>query len=192
MDRFEMLAAVGDLKQFENQIISKEDLIKWRNEHYSLYNNTDFGEEEFENSLFVKCYIKFNEIYNFLENNTVAKVALDKYNLLPENNELSLLKWLIEYEWLYYVLILLPGDTIEAIGFETGVQHIVKEFNISISVQILKEALDFYELYEPIYKDKFFQYLTITKMEYLALDVFSDEYETNSSLKYHLEKRKII
>lgn len=191
METFEMLIAVDELKKFENQVISVEDIIAWRINYVDLFNTFDWDESNVKEHLFHNYFLQVNTIYDFLIHNECAIDAIEAYKDL-DNEEIALLKWLVEYEWLYYIVINLPGDTIEQEALETGLQPIVKDFNISISIDILKESLDFYHLYQPIYHEMFYKYLTISKEDYFNLDIFGEEYEKFSSLKYNLEQRGII
>lgn len=191
MESLEMLSAIDELKKFENQVISVEDIISWRINYVDLFDKFDWDESNAKENLFHKYFLQINTIYEFLIHNECAIDAIEAYKKL-DNEEISLLKWLVEYEWLYFMLINLPGDTIEQEALETGLQPIVKDLNISISIDILKESLDFYDLYQPIYKDMLFKYLTISKEEYDELIPFDEEQEKFSSLKFNLEQRGII
>lgn len=111
-----MLSAIDELKKIENQVISLEDIIAWRINYVDLFDTFDWDESNAKENLFHKYFLQINTIYDFLIHNECAFDAIEAYKNL-DNEEISLLKWLVEYEWLYFMVINLPGDTIEEEAF---------------------------------------------------------------------------
>lgn len=188
----EAVNAIKELSQFENKIISSEDLKRWKEKYESLYNQLELSILYKNLNKFSSYFYHVKDLCSYLECENEAQTALKEYSNSDINNEMELLVWLVKYESLFKKLILLPGNTIAEEGIEKGKQKLFRDSNIFFSIDIFSNNLSFYEIFDKYYYTKLKEYSTLTVDEQEAMMPFDDNFEELNSLKFHLQKRGII
>jgi hypothetical protein len=141
---------------------------------------------------FYWLYHHINEIYEFLIIEKDAQIAIVEFKSIDLNNEIDLLKWLVKYEHLYYKLIVLHTTIVTEESLQTGNSVLHKDFTAYFKTDILKNCIDLQELLDKHYYEKLNKYNTQSQEEQQNQIPFNDDFEKNSSLKYHLQIRGII
>lgn len=187
------ISAINDIKQFNDCEISKEEIITWIKNYEELYNSLNWTNNFYRNHYsFYWLYYHINEIYKFLIIENEAKTAIDEFKSIDLNNEIDLLKWLVQYEHLYYELILLCANIVTEESLQTGNSVLHKDYTVYFKTNILQNCIDLQELLDKHYYEKLNKYNTLSQEEQENQIPFDDDYKNTSSLKYHLEKRGII
>jgi len=118
--------------------------------------------------------------------------ALQQFKTLNINNELELLKWLVNHENLQYQLILLHPNIVPEEALITGKIKLYNDFNIYFKKELLQNCINLEAIFDNYYYDKLNKYDTTPPEQSANQTPFDDDFEDTSSLKYHLEKRGII
>jgi len=187
------ISAIKELKQFNDAEISKEDIISWVKNYEDLYNTMDFADMFYKNlAPFYECYGHILKIYEFLLIEEEASIALQEFASVNVDDEITVLRWLVKFEHLYYELILLYGNIVPEESLQTGNCVLHKDHTVYFKIDILRNCIDLQELLEKHYYEKLNKYNTLSQEEQENQIPFDDDYERTSSLKYHLQIRGII
>jgi hypothetical protein len=90
--------AYNELFQHENQLIDSSIFIPWLEKHTELGNSTRGLSFRYANFMdFEELYYKLSNLKNYLVTNDIAKEAVEAYHQINEDDENSLLRWLIKY-----------------------------------------------------------------------------------------------
>lgn len=187
------ITAVNELKQYTNTEIPKEEIIAWIKRYEALFDSFRLPPIFYkEHSFFYNCYRKIFDIYEYINLEEEAANAIKEFKETDAANELQLLKWLVKNEPLSRQFILLYGSNLTEESEITGREKLTKNLDVYFKTEILKNGIEFHKLFDQYYYEKLNKYNTFSKEEQEALIPFDDNYDEVSTLKYHLEKRKII
>lgn len=185
--------AINELKRFNNKKISKEQIINWIEENKLLNNSIDWSGMSYKNiDYFHSCYYDIDALSKFIIIEEESLLALQEFKTINTDEELMLLKWLIKFEHLNYEfrilhLFLLPEESIK-----TGRVILHNDFIVFLDTGAFNSFIDLQKIIDKHYREKLNKYNTLTKGVQVNELPFDNDYENNSSLKYHLEKRGII
>lgn len=91
--------AYDELLKYQNTIIDKSIYIPWLNKYKELYNDLLQGSKNYDHiNEFFWLYFRINQIEEFLQTRYFAIEALEKYALIDQNNEASIIQWLDAYD----------------------------------------------------------------------------------------------
>jgi hypothetical protein len=185
--------ALNEIKQFNDREIASDEIIAWVKDYEDLYNSMNWKSIFYKHQYsFYWLYHHINEIYEFLMIEEDAEIAIDEFKSVDLTNEIDLLKWLVKYELLYYKLIVLHTTIVTEESLQTGNSVLHRDFPAYFKTDILKNCIDLQELLDEHYYEKLNKYSTQSEEEQQNQIPFNDDFEKNSSLKYHLQIRGII
>ncbi|OYX83789.1 MAG: hypothetical protein B7Y83_10325 [Flavobacteriales bacterium 32-34-25] len=187
------ISAINELKRFNDTEISKEQIITWVKDYEETYNSIIWVNMFYKDqSPFYNYYQHVRKIYQFIIIEEEASFALEEFSSVNLNEEIQLLKWLVKFEHLQYNLILLHPNIVSEESINSGIINLHQDFKIYFKTEILKNCIGLEELFDKYYYEKLNKYNTLSKEEQENQIPFDDDYEKNSSLKYHLQIRGII
>ena len=192
----ETIEATNKLKQYNNTEITKEQIIKWVDDHEELYNSMNWmtwnNLPYKDQSYFNQVYIDIYKVYEFLFLEDETLLALYEYRTLEIENELPLLQWLAKFEYLFDLLTFLHPDVVSEESMKSGIIILHNDYTTFFKTDLLKNCIELHEIFDTHYYNKLKKYNTLSEKEQENIIPFDDDYEQNSSLKYHLQKRGII
>lgn len=187
------ISAINYLTQFNDAVISKDQIITWVKQYEEFYNSLDWFDLLYKNiSPFHSCFYHIKGIYEIILLEEEASIALKEFSLVNLEEEIQILKWLVKFEYLHYKLILLHPNIVSEESLQSGKIILYKDFTVYFKTKILKNCIDLQELFDKYYYEKLNKYSTRTQEEQENQTPFDVDYEKTSSLKYHLEKRGVI
>ncbi len=186
--------AYDELVKDEITYLSKDDYTYWLQKHYDLYQTFDFP------PLFYNIFYKFHSLYRRLNNiaaylkfNNEALKAIEDYNSFDSGNEELLLKWLVKYEQLGDELSLLLVDCFHnEEELKTGYVKLSKDYNLQIAVSDFEDVILFKQKFDEHYWDMLDKFSTVEESKWNNLEKWTEESEKSSSLKFHLERRRMF
>jgi hypothetical protein len=192
----ETIEATNKLKQYNNSEITKEQIIKWVDDHEELYNSMNWmtwtNLPYRDQSHFNQVYIDIYKVYEFLFLEDKALKALEEFRTIEIENELPLLQWLAKFECLFDLLSFLHPDVVSEESMNSGIIILHKDYTAFFKTELLKNCIEVSGIFDTHYYVKLKKHSTLTKKEEEDLTPFDDDYEQKSSLKYHLKKRGLI
>ena len=147
----------NELEQYNHKEISREEIIKWVDKHQKLFKLFELPPLFYKHQdAFYECYSHIKKVVEFLEMEDKALNALQQFKTLNINNELELLKWLVNHENLQYQLILLHPNIVPEEALITGKIKLYNDFNIYFKKELLQNCIN---LDCKIVTSYFFKYL---------------------------------
>jgi len=187
------ISAINYLTQFNNTEISKYQIITWVKQYEEFYNSLDWFDLSYKNiSPFESCFYHIKGIYDFILLEEESAIALEEFKSVNLEEEIQILKWLVKFEYLYYKLVLLHPNIVSEENLKSGKIILYKDFNVYFKTEILQNCINLQELFDKYYYEKLNKYNTLSQEEQENQIPFDDDYEKTSSLKYHLQIRRII
>lgn len=190
----EATEALKELEQYHHSQISKEQIISWIKNHVALYDSLEFmGHDSSEiHNKFYLCFSHIEKIYNFILFEEFAGVALTEFKLINDEDEMQLLRWLVNFEHYFFELISFHPNIVPNESMLSGKIILHKDFNAYFQISVLENCIELAALFNQHYYAKFNKYTTITEQEFDKMSPLDDEYSNYLSLKHHLTKRGII
>jgi hypothetical protein len=187
------IEAINELKIRSDSEITKEEIFQWILKYEEVYTAMNWKYMTYKNqNLFHNYYYQIRTISEFLKLENESFVAVTKFKKIDLNQEIVLLKWLTEFEHLYFKLYLLIFDLVTEESLQSGRLNLHKDFTTYFKLELLKNCLELERILETHYNEKLEMYTTQSKEDQENQISFDEDYETMSSLKYHLEKRGIL
>jgi hypothetical protein len=184
------VSAMDYFTSFNNNEISKDQIITWVKEYEDFYNSLDWFDLLYKNlSPFHCCFYHIKGIYDFILLEDKAAIALEEFKSVNLEEEIQLLKWLVKFEHFHFNLILLHPNIVTEESLKSGRINLYKDYTIYFKTEVLKNCIDLEALFDNYYYEKLNKYNTLSKEDQEKEIPFDEDYEKRSSLKYHLEKR---
>jgi hypothetical protein len=186
------ISAINELKCLSNTEITKYEINDWLLKHQSLFVSIESNPESYNNQmLFYNCYSNLFDLYKVIEMEEETAKALREFKELNVNNEMGLLKWLVDFEYLNINFISLSGKTIteESIAMERG--QIMKGLDVFFKIEKIQNCIKFDTVFNKYYIPIMRIYNTLSEEESEKVIPFDDNYDEILSLKHHLKKKGI-
>jgi hypothetical protein len=186
------LKAISDISNYKDETISKNELLDWLQEYSDFYGSKPIFDFRYKNEhKFYKIYRIADDIKKYLTLEEDCAKAIRLYDTLLDDNEMNLLKWLAEHEYLKDELILFYPEFIDENTNRLQKVMVNLELNISIDIVYLNNCIRFQDLIDKHY------YVMFDKFKVDIGEIkdgtrLRDDIEKHISLKYHLEKRNIF
>jgi hypothetical protein len=182
------LPAINELKKFENSEMTKDKIFNWVRKHNRLFNSFKNYPKSRRRRLFYDCYTNLFDLYQVINMEEETAQALNEFKNVNLNDELQLLKWLVDYEYLKYNFGTLCGSTITEESLASGTGQIPEGINAYFRIELIQNSIDIDTVFEKYYRTMYKKYDTFTEEENDAIIPFDDNYNEITSLRYHLEK----
>jgi hypothetical protein len=186
------LNALSELASDKKLEITDDELIYWLDKHKEFYESLDWISNKYKNlSKFYDCYSHIDKINDFFN---LEDACFDAYKVYSKNDmsiEMQLLKWLVEHEELRHNLMLLHPNVINEKDLKSGKVNLFSNLNRYFNSDNLKYCIAVENIFDTLYYDKLNHY-QIEDEKLKNITPFDDEFDNNSSLKYHLEKRNLF
>jgi hypothetical protein len=186
------LKAISDLSNFKNKTISKNEIIDWLQEYSDFYSSNPIFNFRYKNEhKFNNCYYRAKVLNEYLILEEDCSKSMRLYDTLLEDNEMNLIKWLAEHEYLKDAMILFYPEYADENTGELKKVIFNEELNISIDIVYLKNCILFQDIIDTHYYVMFDKFkVEIEEKE--DFTPFGDDIEKHISLKYHLEQRNVF
>lgn len=186
------LKAISDLNNFKDKTISKNEITDWLNEYSDFYGSMSIFNFRYKNEhKFYHFYYRAKVLNEYFILEEDCAKAMKLYDTLLEDNEINLLKWLAEHEYLKDMMILFYPEYADE---KTGeLKNIIfnEELNISINIVYLNNCIRFQDVIDTHYYVMFDKFkIEIEEKE--DFNPFGDDIEKHISLKYQLEQRNVF
>ena len=186
------LKAISDLSNFKDETISKNELLDWLQEYSDFYGSMSIFNFRYKNEhKFYKIYRRADDLKKYLILEEDCAKAMRLYDTLLDDNEMNLLKWLAEHEYLKDELMLLCPEFVDENTVCFKKVTVSQELNISISIDYLKNCICFQNSIDRHYYVMFDKFKVAIEGEE-NFSPFDDDIEKHISLKYHLGQRNIF
>ena len=184
-------SAYEELLPYQNEVIGTDLYLPWLEKHAEIFEQlSSFSSNYTWVDEFHLLYYRLNEVNEYLLNRSEAKKAIEEYHQL-NNEEINLLKWLLQYDLLRGSLMLFLYQEIDFEFPEKTPYFDIGCFKINMLD--FEDVAKFIFLFDQRQNEMWNKYLTISEEEYnQALDENNDISEDYYSLSYHLKKRGII
>jgi hypothetical protein len=187
------ISATNELKSFGNSEILKAEIMNWVFRYNPLYNSFQtYPESNKDQLLFYNCYSNLYDLSKAIKMEAETVKALQEFKEVNIHDELQLLKWLVDYEYLKDNFITLSGNTITEESLANGRGQILKGLDVYFKTELIQNCIDFDITFNQYYIPIIRKYNTFSKEEEDGIMPFDDNYDEITSLKYHLEKRGIL
>lgn len=186
------LNALSELTTDKKLEITKDELIYWLDKNKEFYESLDWISKKYKNlSKFYDCYSHIDKINDFFNLEEVCFEAFKVYSKNDMSIEMQLLKWLVEHEELRHNLMLFHPNIINEKDLKSGKVNLFSNLNRYFNLDYLKYCIAVENIFDTLYYDKLNHY-RIEDEKLKNVTPFDDEFDNNSSLKYHLEKRNLF
>lgn len=183
------LPAINELIQFGNLEMTKDEILNWVRKHNKSFNSFKNYPKSRSRRLFYQCYTNLFDLCRVIYMEKETKQALKEFQDINIDDELQLLKWLVEYEYMKSNFVDLCGNTITEESISTGRGRVFKGIDVYFKTKIIQNCIDFDIVYTPKYRAMYKKYDTLTEKESDELIPWDDNYTELTSLKFHLKKR---
>ncbi len=186
------LKAISDLSDFNDETISKNELMDWLQKYSDFYGSMSIFNFRYKNEhKFYKIYRRAVDLKKYLILEEDCAKAMRLYETLLDDNEMNLIKWLAEHEHLKDAMILFYPEYADENTGKLKKVIFNEELNISISIDYLKNCIRFQVLIDKHY------YVMFDKFKVDIGEIkdgtrLGDDIEKHISLKYHLEQRNVF
>ena len=186
------LKAISDLSDFNDETISKNELMDWLQKYSDFYGSMSIFNFRYKNEhKFYKIYRRAVDLKKYLILEEDCAKAMRLYETLLDDNEMNLIKWLAEHENLKDAMILFYPEYADENTGKLKKVIFNEELNISISIDYLKNCIRFQVLIDKHY------YVMFDKFKVDIGEIkdgtrLGDDIEKHISLKYHLEQRNVF
>ena len=186
------LKAISDLSDFKDETISKKELLDWLQKYSDFYGSVSIFNFRYKNEhTFYKIYRRADDLKKYLILEEDCAKAMRLYVTLLDDNEMNLLKWLAEHEYLKDELMLFCPEFVDENTNRLQKVMVNQELNISINIDYLKNCIQFQDLIDKYYYVMFDKFkVDIGEIKDGAR--LGDDIEKHISLKYHLGQRNIF
>ena|GEM_PF-1938688 len=157
-DRLVYKSAIKALEKHQDEIIDKGIYQNWLETRSWLFDTLNiFSAGEYRDSdNFYWMYYRMRELNDFLKYAEQAKAAVEEFQIIDENNETLLLRWLSEYEEVGESLSLFLFEDLDYDNPEASDYFMFNDFKISTAD--FKYIAKFKYLFDEYYWDKLKQY----------------------------------
>lgn len=186
------LPPLNELKHLANSEITKDEIFNWLSKHNQFFNSFESYPDSEKDRVFYDCYSNLDDLYNVIEMEEETAQALKEFENVNLNDELQLLKWLVEWEHMRFNFVDLCGNTITEDSITNGKGQILESLDAYFRTELIQNCIDFDITYTAKYSAMYKKYDTLTKKEKDELRPWDDNYNQITSLKYHLKKRGIV
>ena len=146
------LKAISDLSDFKDETISKNELMDWLQKYSDFYGSMSIFNFRYKNEhKFYKIYWRADDLKKYLILEEDCAKAMRLYVTLLDDNEMNLLKWLAEHEYLKDELMLFCPEFVDENTNRLQKVMVNQELNISINIDYLKNCIQFQDLIDKYY-----------------------------------------
>lgn len=177
------ISAINELKCFGNAEITKNEINDWILKNQPLFVSFESYPESYKDQLvFYNCYTNLLDLSRVIDMEEETAQALQEFKEVNIDDEMQLLKWLIDFEYLNINFISLVGNTIteESIATERG--QIIQSLDVFFKTEMIQNCIDFDTIFNQYYIPIIRKYNTFSE----EITPFDDNYDEISSLKYRL------
>jgi hypothetical protein len=186
------LKAISDIKYFENNSISYDELNNWLQDYYDFFYSMSIFKLRYKNEYkFFHIYDRANDLKKYLLLEKDCSKAMQLHDSLLEDNEMNLLKWFAEHEYIKDDLILFLPEFVDEKTKRLKQIIVNDKLNISISVDYLISCIRFQDMIDTNYY-KLFDKFKVEIEEEKDFTPFGDDIDKHISLNYHLMQRNIF
>jgi hypothetical protein len=187
----EIDSACAELMAYEDAIIDKSIYLTWLIKYKQLYQDLRGKFVLYKRTdLFHSIYFGLAELKDFLDYEKDSERAVYAFRQIDTTNEESLLKWLVQYEYLLDSLVLFLYDEIDFEYPEKGEYFAVANFKIKTAD--FKYIANFKFHFDNYYWDMLEKYSTLSKEEIQQIqEEGTQEANNTNSLTFHLMQRGI-
>jgi hypothetical protein len=182
--------AINELKRFDNKEIKKDEINSWLVLYHLLFISFESYPESYKDQLFFyNCYTNLFDLYKVSDQEEETAKALQELKKVNVDDEMQLLKWLVDYEYLNINFISLAGNTIteESIANKRG--QIMRGLDVFFKMQIIQNCVDFDTVFNNYYIPMIRKYNAVSKVDSEEITPFDDNYDEITSLKHHLKEK---
>lgn len=187
------ISAMNELKCFGNAEITKDEINGWILKYQLLFISFESYPESYKDQLFFyNCYTNLLDLSRVINMEEETAKALQEFKEVNIDDEMQLLKWLVDFEYLNINFISLVGNTIieESIAIKRG--QIMQGLGVFFKTEMIQNCIDFDTIFNQYYIPIIRKYKTFNKEESEEITPFDDNYDEILSLKYRLLRRGIF
>lgn len=184
------IRAISELKSFGNLGITKDEINSWLVQYHPLFISFETYPGSYKDQLFFyNCYTNLFDLYRVIDMEEETAQALQEFKEVNIDDEMQVLKWLIDFEYLNINFISLVGNTIteESIATERG--QIIQGLDVFFKTEMIQNCIDFDTVFNQYYIPMIRKYNAVSKVDSEEITPFDDNYDEITSLKHHLKEK---
>lgn len=178
------LNAIEELKKYENSNISLSNLIDWINKHTAFYKTLFMFHLNFKNEeLFYNTFTIGNRLIDFASKEDDCQKAVRLFQQISLDNDLNILKWLIEFDELRQELCLFSYFFLKEKQNSSDYIEFDEKLKISIKVEYFRYNILFGKIIDEYLPGMLAKYKSLNPITQKSLEDFDKSRLLRNGLK---------
>ena len=185
--------AINELKCYGNAEITKDEINDWILKYQLLFISFESYPESYKDQLFFyNCYTNLLDLSRVTDMEEETAQALQEFKDLNIDDEIQVLKWLVDFEYLNINFISLAGNTLTEELLAGGRGQIMKGLDVFFKTEMIQNCIDFDTVFNQYYIPIIIKYKTFSKQESEEIMPFDANYDEIISLRQNLKNKGIF